>query len=154
MESDQHPRLALEQAAQARAALVERARAPRWYHPALGLLVGGLVAVQAAAPAVSIAFLALFFAGLALLIRAYQRHTGMWISGMRRGRTRWLAVATAAVIMVLMLGSIWLRQERGLAWAPVAAGAIAAVLMTLAGFAWEAAYRTDLAGELTPEGVS
>jgi hypothetical protein len=75
-----------------------------------------------AAPAVSIAFLALFFAGLALLIRAYQRHTGMWISGMRRGRTRWLAVATAAVIMVLMLGSIWLRQERGLAWAPVAGG--------------------------------
>jgi len=97
MESDQTPRLALEQAAVARAALADRARAPRWYHPALGLLVGGLVAAQAAPTAVSLAFLSIFCVGLVFLTQAYQRHTGMWISGMRKGRTRWVALATAAL---------------------------------------------------------
>src|SRR5580700_2631095 len=148
MESDQTPRLALEQAAVARAALADRARAPRWYHPALGLLVGGLVAAQAAPTAVSLAFLSIFCVGLVFLTQAYQRHTGMWISGMRKGRTRWVALATAALTLILMLVSIFLQHGRGIGWAPLAAGVIAAVLVTAAGFVWEAAYRADLDGEL------
>jgi hypothetical protein len=148
MASDQTPRLALEQAALARAALADRARAPLWYHPALGLLVGGLVAAQAAGPALASAYLAVFCAGLVLLVRAYRRHTGIWINGWRRGRTRFVALAVAVATSALMLGSVYLHYQPGLAWAPLAAAPVAAVLVTLAGFLWETAYRADLAGEL------
>jgi hypothetical protein len=78
---------------------------------------------------------------------AYQRHTGMWISGLRRGRTRWVAIATATLAAVLMLGAVWLRAARGLAWAPLAAAPFVAVVVTIAGFVWEAAYRADLGVE-------
>ncbi|HXQ10211.1 MAG TPA: hypothetical protein VN805_04345 [Caulobacteraceae bacterium] len=138
----------------ARAALVDRARAPRWYHPALGLLVGGLIAAQAAPTAVSLAVLSIFCVGLVFLTQAYQRHTGMWISGMRKGRTRWVALATAAVAVALMLGGIYLQRGLGIGWAPLAAGPIAAVLVTAAGFVWEAAYRADLGVELHAGGAS
>jgi hypothetical protein len=154
MESDPTPRLALEQAALARATLADRARAPRWYHPALGLMVGGLIAAQAAPTSVSLAVLPIFCVGLVFLTQAYQRHTGMWISGMRKGRTRWVALATAGIGMALMLGGIWLQRGLGIGWAPLAAGLVAAVLVTAAGFVWEAAYRADLGVELNTGAAS
>ena len=64
----------------------ERLVTPWWYHPVLGVLVGGLVvAAQAASTACRIAVLVVFFVGLAALVRAYQRVTGLWVSGYRRG---------------------------------------------------------------------
>lgn len=124
--------------------LAERAKAPTWYHPALGLLIGGMVAVQGLPTAGKIAAYLVFAAGLSLLMRAYKRHTGMWVNGYRAGRTRWVAVGLAAITTLCVLMAVWLDRERGLTYAPLAFGAIAAVIVTIGGFVWEAAFRADL----------
>lgn len=128
----------------ANADIAERAKAPTWYHPALGLLVGGLIAVQGQPIPVMIGFYVLYAIGLVLLVRAYKRRTGMWVSGYRAGRTRWVAVGLATLAMVAGLISIWLLRERGLTAAPLVFGAIVAVIVTIGGFVWEAAFRADL----------
>lgn len=128
----------------ANADLAERAKAPAWYHPALGLLIGGLCAVQAASVAVMIGYYVVFLVGMALLIRAYKRHTGMWIGGYRAGRTRLVAVGLAVITTGLMLLSAWLFRERHEAVAPLVFGGLIAVFVTIGGFVWEAAFRADL----------
>lgn len=124
--------------------LAERAKAPTWYHPALGVLIGGLIGVQALPIPLVVAFYAVYVAGLWLLVRAYKRHTGMWVSGYRAGRTRWVAVGLAALATLGGLISLWLVHERGLTLAPLVFGALVAVIVTIGGFVWEAAFRADL----------
>lgn len=128
----------------ANADMAERAKAPTWYHPALGLLMGGLIAVQGQAIPLMAAYYAVFVAGLLLLVRAYKRHTGMWINGYRAGRTRWVAIGLALLASLAGLIAIWLKRERGLDLAPPVFGAIAAIIVTIGGFVWEAAFRRDL----------
>lgn len=128
----------------ANADLAERAKAPTWYHPALGLLIGGMVAVQGLPIPFMVAFYVVYVAGLGLLVRAYKRHTGMWINGYRAGRTRWVAVGLAALATLGGLISLWLVRERGLTLAPLAFGGLIAVIVTIGGFVWEAAFRADL----------
>ncbi len=128
----------------ANADLAERAKAPVWYHPALGLLMGGLVAVQAAPIPAKLAYYGVYVAGLVLLMRAYKRHTGMWINGYRAGRTRWVAVGLAGLAILCAAIAVWLERERHLEAAPLVFGAIVAVLVTIGGFVWEAAFRADL----------
>jgi hypothetical protein len=128
----------------ANADLAERAKAPLWYHPALGLLVGALIAVQGQPTPILLAFYAAYIAGLALLVRAYKRHTGLWVSGYRAGRTRWVALGLATLTMIGGVIAVWLLRERGLTAAPLIFGAIVAVIVTVGGFVWEAAFRADL----------
>lgn len=124
--------------------LAERAKAPVWYHGALGLLIGGIVAVQAAPIPARFAYYGLYAVGLVLLVRAYKRHTGMWISGYRAGRTRWVAVGLATLAILCAAIAVWLERERHLTAAPLVFGAIVAVIVTIGGFVWEAAFRADL----------
>lgn len=128
----------------ANADLAKRAKAPLWYHPALGLLIGALIAVQGQPTPILLAFYAAYIAGLALLVRAYKRHTGLWISGYRAGRTRWVALGLAALTTIGGVIAVWLLRERGLTSAPLVFGAIVAVIVTIGGFVWEAAFRADL----------
>lgn len=128
----------------ANADLARRARAPVWYHPALGLLLGGLVAVQGQSILLIIGFYLVFVIGLALLVRAYKRHTGMWVSGYRAGRTRWVAVGLAVLTALSIPLSAWLVREHALVAAPFIIGAVAAGVVTIGGFVWEAAFRRDL----------
>lgn len=124
--------------------LAERAKAPVWYHPALGLLVGGVVAAQGLPTVGKIAAYLVFAAGLFLLMRAYKRHTGLWINGYRAGRTRWVAGSLALLATLGMLMAVWLQRERGLTAASMVFGALIAVIVTIGGFVWEAAFRADL----------
>lgn len=128
----------------ANADLAERAKAPVWYHPTLGLLMGGLCAVQAAPIAGMFAYYAVFIAGLILLVRSYIKHTGLWIGGYRAGRTRLVAVGLAVITTGLMLLSAWLFHDRGERLAPFVFGGLVAVAVTIGGFVWEAAFRADL----------
>lgn len=131
----------------ANAELARRARAPVWYHPALGLLVGGLVAVQGAPLPFLGVYYAAFGIGLAMLVAAYTKRTGIWVNGYRSGRTRMVAIGLGVMITVIILGSTWLQRSAGMTWAPPVGGAIAAVITTAAGFLWEAAFRRDLRDE-------
>ncbi|HEY8004559.1 MAG TPA: hypothetical protein VIE16_10045 [Phenylobacterium sp.] len=135
---------ALSQIAAANREMADRAKAPGWYHWTLGLLIGGIVAVQEAPGLWMLAYYPVFIAGLVFLMRAYKRHTGMWIPGYRAGRTRWVAVGGAVVFAGLMLAAVWLRREMQVQGACLAAGAIAALLVTAQGYLWEKAYRRDL----------
>ncbi|MCY1645686.1 hypothetical protein OVA11_00975 [Caulobacter sp. SL161] len=124
--------------------LARRARAPVWYHPALGLLMGGLIAVQTQPLLLVFGYYALFVLGLLLLVRAYKRHTGLWINGYRAGRTRWVALIMVALVALAMLLAVWLVRERGLTLAPLVFGALVAVLVAMGGQIWQAAFRADL----------
>jgi len=128
----------------ANADLAERARAPVWYHPTLGLLTGGLCAVQAATVPFMFAYYAVFLVGLVLLVRSYVRRNGFWVSGYRAGRTRLVAVGLAVITTGLMLMSAWLFHDRGERLAPFVFGGLVAVAVTIGGFVWEAAFRADL----------
>jgi len=128
----------------ARSDLADRARAPLWYHPALGLLAGGYVAVQAAPMGARFAYMALSAVGLLLLVRAYRRKTGMWVSGFRAGRTRWVALALLAVLWGVMGLTMWLEWQVGVRGAFLVGGLVVAVATTIQGFVWEAAFRRDL----------
>jgi hypothetical protein len=124
--------------------LARRAVAPGWYHWTLGLLLGGVIAVQGAPLIAVYGYYLVFGLGCWLLMRAYRRHTGLWINGYRAGRTRWVAVGLAVIFAAIMLGSVYLQREHGVAWAGWAGGALVAVVATIGGYLWEAAFRRDL----------
>jgi hypothetical protein len=128
----------------ANADMAERAKAPVWYHPALGLLVGGLAVVQAAPVVWQYAYFPIVGLGVWFLVKSYIRKTGMWVYGYRAGRTRIVAVALATLTGGTMLSSAWLFHFKHVSYAPFVAGAIIAVVATVAGFVWEAAFRADL----------
>ena len=128
----------------ANADLAERAKAPIWYHSVLGLLMGGLAAIQAAPLPWQFAYFVLFGLGCWLLVKAYIRKTGMWIYGYRSGRTRIVAVGLATLCGGLAAVSGWLFHMKHVTNAPFLAGAIIAVAATAGGFVWEAAFRADL----------
>lgn len=142
--SSSDPQAALDLISDANRKLVQRAKAPVWYHYALGLLVGGLAAVQAAGIPWNIAYYVVYGAGLWLLVRAYRRHTGMWIPGYRAGRTRWVAFILAALVGGLFLGAVVIDRRTGAHEVYLIAGALLAVVTTIGGYVWEAAFRRDL----------
>jgi hypothetical protein len=124
--------------------MAARAEAPVWRHAAMGGLMGGLIAIQAAPTAWRVAYYAAFCAGFFLLARAHRRRTGMWVPGYRAGRTRWVAVGAAALVAALFVGAVWAATERGLTEAYYAAAVLVALCVTAAGFVWQWAYRRDL----------
>lgn len=128
----------------ANADLAERAKAPVWYHPVLGLLAGGYVAVHAAPLVWRLVYAAAFFAGLFLLVQAYRRKTGMWVSGLRAGRTRWVAAALGVIMLLTFVTAAWLEWRAGVHGAFLVGGAFLVVVTTIQGFVWEAAFRADL----------
>lgn len=142
--TDNDPATMLAEVRAANEELAKRAVAPVWYHPALGLLVGGLMAVQGADLSFVGAYYAAFSIGLVMLVAAYKKHTGLWINGYRSGRTRVVAIGLALTVTLIMLGSLWLQRSAGVTWAMVLGGAITAIITTAAGFLWEAAFRHDL----------
>lgn len=142
--SETEPRDALDRIAAANRQMAARAEPPWWYHLTLGLLVGGLVAVQDAPLIWRGVYFIPYGLGLLLLVRAYKRHTGVWISGYRAGRTRWVAVGGAAVAIVLMLVAGWANLEGRLQGAYVAAGLFIVPFITALGHVWQWAYRRDL----------
>jgi hypothetical protein len=124
--------------------MAERLKAPTWYHPALGLLTGGLAAVQAAPVIWMYVYYVVFGLGLVVLVRSYMRKTGMWVSGYRAGRTRIVAVSLAVITGALMVNSAWLFRSKHLTWVPLVTAVVLAVIVTIAGFVWEAAFRKDM----------
>jgi len=142
--SETERREALAAIAAANRRMADQAKAPGYYHPALGLLAGGAVAVQEATLPWRLAYYVVLVAALALLARAYRRKTGLWIPGYRAGRTRWVAVSAATLFVALTLGALWLTTETHVHGAAMAAGGLVAVLVAAAGYFWERAYRRDL----------
>lgn len=128
----------------ANADMAERAKAPVWYHPALGVLMGGLAAIQAAPLPLQYGYFLVAGLGVWLLVKAYVRKTGMWVYGYRAGRTRIVAVVLATLTGAMVAYSGYAFHFKHLTTAPLIAGVLIAIAATIGGFVWEAAFRADL----------
>ena len=140
MESD-----GLDEVRAGRAAAADRLVTPWWYHPALGILLGGyIVALVLGSPNVRLLAVVVFLVGLFGLMRAYKRLTGVWISGFDAGRaSRWAYAMGAAVAVAIGL-AFWGHAVFDAAWPVIAAGVLAAVSVVVLGHRFDTALREQL----------
>jgi hypothetical protein len=142
MEREQlEARAALAAIAGQRREAAERLVTPWWYHPLLGILIGGLIAAQAGPTALKVAVLPVFFIGLAALVSAYQHVTGVWVGGLRRGPAGRVTIALVAVYLAALAVSVILGG-----WAAIAAGIVVVVATVVLGHRFDRALREELAG--------
>jgi hypothetical protein len=144
MEENLDPADALALVADAGERMAARNPTPRWYAPLYGLFTGGVVAGAGLDQPLGILVLAISVGCIAILYRTWSDAAGITLNGYRPGRTRWIAIGLAAVLVLLMLAGLALRISLGLGWAPLACGAIGAVAAALASVSWDRAWRAEL----------
>lgn len=133
--------------AQMQAARGEVARRARWSiarHAAFGVVMGGLVASYALPGGWTLVGLGACLTGTALIAAWDRRRDGFFVNGYRAGRTRLLALLLCLVALATLGLAVALRTRFGIAWAPLALGALLALLGTGASIAWERLYRGEL----------
>ncbi|MCO7221631.1 DUF1097 family protein [Klenkia sp. PcliD-1-E] len=119
-----------------RAALADRVAPPRWFGPALGLLLFCFIASNAVdSPWVSGVALAAFAVGLALLVRTYQRRTGVWSHTPPKVFLGW-----AAVVLVVLVPAYAVDRP----WAYLVAGAVLGVAVAVLCDRWTRAWQREL----------
>jgi hypothetical protein len=103
-----------------RAALADRVLQPWWYDVCLGLLLFGFLSSYAfdSFP-VTLVALVVFLAGIATLVRAYTRITGIWVNTPRRVFALW-----AGVVLAVLVPAFVLAEGFGQHWVMVVAGAV------------------------------
>jgi hypothetical protein len=128
-----------------RAAAADRLVTPGWYHPALGILLGGyIIALVLGSPNVRLVAVAVFLVGLFGLMRAYKRLTGVWISGFDAGRaSRWAYAMGAAVAIAIGLAFLG-HAVFDAAWPVIVAAALAAASVIVLGNRFDNALREQL----------
>jgi hypothetical protein len=84
---------------------------------------------------------------VALLYAKWQRQSGLSVHGLRKGRTRTIAILLGVALVALMLGGLALRMRLGLGWGPIACGALTVPIAAFASAAWDRAWRAELAGD-------
>ena len=124
--------------------LAALANCPPQRHLAFAALLGGLVACQAAPPTAVLLFEAVFMVGVALIVLWDRRRTGMFINGYRAGRTRPLTFALLAITLALGALGVWLKEERGVVWAPIPCGIAVAIVAYGMSALWQNIYRREL----------
>jgi hypothetical protein len=132
-----------------RAQMAERAMQPWWYHALLGLLVFGLFSSYSVHNTwITLAAVAVFLLGLRGLMVLYQRITGFWVNGLRKGRTQKLIRVWLVGYAVVVAAGF--AAEYGLEWrgAMVVAGALLGVGIAVVSHWWTRIYIAELRGEL------
>lgn len=112
-----------------------------WYHVALGLGAGLMVIAQGLTSPWSWILAVAFFGSVPLLVGWWRRSHGWWVSGYVPARTRGV-VALMAVALVGLMGASFLAHS---VWTSVVLGGVAAIVVTMAGFAWMRVWRRGLA---------
>jgi len=137
---------ALEQIADARAALAERLFSPWWYYPAAGVIVGGFVAQLALAGMWAVrvpVMLALLLAGGLWLPSANRKATGFSGSRPPGRRARLWRIALVLVAIALLQAGQAVRADWG--WVgPVLLGIVAVPVVIVVMHRYAAAVRADL----------
>ena len=129
-------------ASQARLALA--AGCPPARHLAFAGLMGGIIATPALPFPYAILAEGVLLLGVGLVVRWDRRRTGMFINGYRAGRTRPLTFLMLAVVLVLYMTGFWLARDRGIWWAPLATGAIAAGASYYMSILWQRVFRREM----------
>jgi len=135
---------ALEGARVARARLADRTRCPPHMHVVFGLLMGGLVASEAASDRGTLVIEGIIVV-LGLALFAWQRRRlGYFVNGYRRGRTRPVALAILGVYLVLFSTAAYLKAFMGLHWPALVLGAVMFGLATWGSAVWNARYAAEM----------
>ncbi len=130
-----------------RTALADRARQPWWYDPALGLLIFLLIgSISLRSLWWTLGAGLVFALGLLGLKRAYERHTGAWVSGLRPGPTQRLVALWGVLYVVVLSAGLLLEFGLGVRGALVVAGAVVGVAAALISRRWTTVYQRDLRG--------
>lgn len=124
--------------------LAGRARWSAWRHAAFGVIMGGLIASYALPGPWAVVGVALCLLGTALIVRRDRQRDGFFVSGYRAGATRRLTIVLLVVTFAALAAAVVLRDRYGIAWAPVALGAVVALVAARASLAWERLYREEL----------
>ena len=140
--SDAAEALAAMQASQAR--LAAAANCPPERHLAFAGLLGGLVVTPALPTTWSLVAEGVILLGIVLVVRWDRRRTGMFINGYRAGRTRPVTFAMLAMFLMLYSASMWLARERGIQWASLPLGAVAAAAGYYASILWQRTFRREM----------
>jgi ABC-type iron transport system FetAB permease component len=119
-----------------RSALADRVLQPWWYDVALGLLLFGFLASYAFdSLGVTLVALVVLLAGLAALVRAYTRITGIWVNTPRRVFAVW-----GAIVLVVLIPAFVLAEGFDQHWVMVVAGAVLGVAIAALSRWWGRAY--------------
>lgn len=124
--------------------LAQAADCPPERHLAFAALMGGIIATPVLPFPYAILAEGLLLLGIGLVIRWDRRRTGMFINGYRAGRTRPLTFLLVAVIVVLYMAGVWLARDRGIWWAPLVTGAIAAGVGYYFSTVWQRIFRREM----------
>jgi hypothetical protein len=143
----QEAQAALAAVEQSRSDIADRLYTPWWYHPILGLLVGGLLALGLGdVPfALLLGAIPVYALGLFALVSVYRRKSGVWLKGneagpkSRRSLLRW-AVYLGTLVIVGAVFSVGLEIR----WAAWVIGLVVAVSLTVWGRHFDKLLRADL----------
>ena len=126
-----------------RAWLADRLIAPRWYHPALGVLAGALIAVAETRnwPLFYWA-VAGYSAGCGALMWMNQRRVGVAVKYFRR-RVSIIFAAQVLTLSVLVAVACWLDLDRGRRGTFLVAGVLAVAITIVFGRWTDRALRAD-----------
>jgi hypothetical protein len=113
-------------------------------HLAFAGLMGGIVAAQAAPSFGAIAIEIAMIFGVIGVVAWDRRRTGMFINGYRAGPTRPVTLGLLAFALAALAVCDWLKLSHGVAWAPLAGGAVVAVVAYFASTIWQRIYLRDL----------
>jgi hypothetical protein len=125
--------------------LARRARQPWWYDAALGAVIFALLGTMSARNTVlQLAVDVAALVALVVLKRAYTRHTGFWVNGYRRGRTR--RVIAVLLGLYAVVAAAGLVGEYALGWqgSMLLAGAVLGVAAALCSRWWTTVYIAEL----------
>lgn len=145
MESNLDPQEALNQVAEANRSVADRLITPIWYHPVLGLLAGGfVVAYSLGSTPVRVIDMVVYLAGILALKEAYQRITGVWISGFRAGRASIWAAALGVTMGLSFLAAMILAGTTDRVPPVVGVGVVLLVATVVIGRRFDEAVRQQL----------
>jgi hypothetical protein len=126
--------------------LAERVRPPWWYDPGLGVVVFLMLASLSLRGVGPWQFVSLAAGVLLLGVLgwAYQRITGLWVSGLRRGRTRKVIYVWFAVYSVVLALAGVAEFAFGVRGAVAVGGAVLGAAITLLSRRWTRVYAAEL----------
>jgi hypothetical protein len=139
---------ALDAIADSRRRVADTVLTPRWYNPALGLLLGSLVAVQSTNRTWAIAVADVAAAvGIAVLVNLYRERTGVFPATKLRGAAARVRIELVATFLALYGIGAALELAAGLRGALAGAGAAIAVAVVVLGNRFDERLRAELRGE-------
>jgi hypothetical protein len=145
--SPEEAQAALAAVDQSRSDIADRLITPWWYHPVLGVLVGGLITVATIGVSfqVLLGVLGAYAVGVYLLMSAYRRKARVWMNGFGGGprARRSITLMAAVTIAITIAGSVF-STGLEIRWTALLTGLAVAVTVTIWGRHYDNVLRAEL----------